>query len=460
MPRQRQQFSQILLCVLFCLFSCGSQWSWAAADVSPLTLDHAIALALQHNPRLTAAQAATDMAQAGVDKSRADFLPTLHLQEVYTRTNDPTAVFGAKLSQGKLSEQDFNLTQLTNPHALGNFHSSLSFSQPLYSGGRTQAAFARAQLHQQASTLQHARQTQEVIGTVTTSYYRVLHTQKQLTVLHAAINTAQTTATFAQQRFDSGLTVKADVLSAEVRLATLKEREIATQQQHALAYARLNNAMGLPLETIWDIDDRLTQPTVPVPTVAELEQLALAHRPDYQQLAFEEQSQQQAIAQAQAAFFPTLHAVASYHLNRADVLARGQENWSIGVVAQWNLFNGGADRAAVAEAQAALRRIRALRTQVANSIKLEVREATFALHSAKERSAVAEHAVTHAEAALQIATDRYQVGLTTLVDVLAHEEALTQARSSLAEALYDHSIGWAHIGLASGTLTQTLAGAR
>lgn len=435
--------------------------SGAGETVAPLTLDRAVTLALQHNPRLQASQATIDAAQANVARSRAAFLPTLHLQEVYTRTDDPTAVFGTKLSHGKFSEREFSIAKLTSPSALGSFHSTLSFSQPLYAGGQTQAAFTRAQLHQYVSKLQHDRLTQKVIFAVAKSYYHVLYTQKQLTVLHAAMTTAQTIVNFAQQRFDSGLTVEADVLSTEVRLATLKEKEITTQQQHALAYSLLNNAMGLPLETIWDIDDRLLQSTAsPVPTLAELEQRALDQRPDYQQLAFEEQSQQQAVSQAQGAFLPTVHAVASYNLNRPDFLARGQDNWSIGVVAQWNLFNGGADYAALAEARAGVHRMQAFRTQTANTIKLEVREALTILSSAKERIAVAERAVTQAEAAWQIATDRYQVGLTTIVDVLRYEEALTQARSSLSEALYDHSLGWASLGLASGTLTQTSVGMR
>lgn len=427
-----------------------------ADDIPPtLTLDYAIGLALEQNPRVWEADAEQAITQAGVARAHASFLPTLQVQEVYTRTNDPIGVFGTKLSQGRFSAQDFSVATLTNPTAVSNFHSTVSLSQSLYAGGRTSAALAQARLQHEASRSRSHRQRQEVIFATTSRYYQVLLAQRKIVVLSAALATAQEITRVAQQRFDNGLVVKADVLSAAVRLATLNEQQIGATQQLALAQARLNETMGASLDAAWSIDDRLVRCSGTLSTVADLEQQALAHRPDYQQLAFDEQAQHHAMSQARAAFLPTIRAVASYDLHHPNFPARGRDNWSVGVVAQWNLFNGGADAAGVAEATAGLRRMQALRTQAANRIKLEVREARATLHGARERSTVAEQAVTQAEAALQIATDRYQAGLSAFSDVLAREEALTHTRSTLSEALYDCSVGWTQVELASGTLGRT-----
>ena len=141
-----------------------------AEDPPPLlTVDHAIALALEQNPRVWEAEAEQAIAQAGVARARASFLPTLQVQEVYTHTNVPTEVFGTKLNQGRFSTQDFNPSTLTNPTAISNFHSTVSLSQPLYAGGRTRAGFARARLQQQASASRYDRQLQEVMFATTNS---------------------------------------------------------------------------------------------------------------------------------------------------------------------------------------------------------------------------------------------------------------------------------------------------
>ncbi len=427
-----------------------------ADDIPPtLTLDYAVALALEQNPRVWEADAEQAIAQAGVARARASYLPTLQVQEIYTRTNDPIGVFGTKLSQGRFSAQDFSVATLTSPTAVSNFHSTVSLSQSLYAGGRTSAALAQARLQYQASSSRSHRQRQEVIFATTSRYYQVLLAQKKIAVLSAAIATAQEIARVAQQRFDNGLVVKADVLSAAVRRAALNEQHIVATHQLTLAQARLNEAMGVGLDTTWGIDDRLVRCGGTLSTVADLEQQALAHRPDYQQLAFDEQAQHHVMSQARAAFLPTIRAVASYDLHHPNFPARGRDNWSVGVVAQWNLFNGGADAAGVAEATAGLRRIQALRTQATSRIKLEVREARATLQGAYERSVVAEQAVSEAEAAMQIATDRYQTGLSAFSDLLAREEALTHTRSALSEAQYDCSVGWAQVELASGTLGRT-----
>lgn len=449
----------LLILLLSCLLRVPA--SGEAEEIAPtLTLEGAISLALERNPRVAERQAENAIAQAHLARARANFLPSLQVQEVYTRTTDPVAVFGAKLSQNRFSARDFNPATLTNPELISNFHSIVSFSQSLYTGGRDRTAFAHARLLHQASAFRYDREIQEVIFATTASYYQVLLTQQQLMTLHAAIQTAQLTANIAQQRFDSGFIVKADVLSAEVRLAALKKEEIVASHQLTLIRARLNDTMGTALDSLWNIDDHVGRREYPLPTVSELEQQALNCRPDYQQLLLEEQAQQQLVRQAQAAFLPTIRGVASYDLYRSNFTVRGGDSWTVGVIAQWNLFNGGADAAGVAETRAILQRVQALLMQAANRIKLEIRDALMVLQSARARITVAEQAVTQAEAAMQIAADRYQSGLVTLVDTLAKEEALTQARSSLAEALYDYRIGWAQVDLASGVLCRTAPSAR
>ncbi|HEX6198899.1 MAG TPA: TolC family protein, partial [Thermoanaerobaculia bacterium] len=65
-----------------------------AARNEPLTLERAIALALEGNPGLAARDAEARAAEAGVRERRAARWPTLEVTAGAARTTDPVAVFG------------------------------------------------------------------------------------------------------------------------------------------------------------------------------------------------------------------------------------------------------------------------------------------------------------------------------------------------------------------------------
>lgn len=420
----------------------------------PLTLAEAIETALAHSPVLQAAQQEVAMARAGVDQARAGFLPTLDVQEAFSRSDNPLFVYGAKIGQGVLTQEDFTVDLLNNPDETDNFHTTLAVVQPLYNGGKAVLEMKRAKLQQQARDRNLDHQRQEVIFAVARAYYGILLAQKNQLVIRSALKTAEATVRLAQDRFETGLVVESDLLSAQVRLARLQEQDITASHQAVLAQASLNDAMGLALDEQWAIDDQLSQRPVHYSPLEELQKLALEKRPDYQRLHVEEQSLGKKIALARTAFFPTLSARAQYEINNKYFAARGQDSWLVGVVLQWNLFNGAADRARLAEAQADFERSRALRTRLASRVRLEVLEAFLQWQTAEERIKVAQKAVSQAEAALRIVTDRYQTGLTTIVDLLASEEALTQTQGNLTRALYDWNVSLASLELAQGTLSR------
>jgi outer membrane protein len=77
----------------------------------------------------------------------------------------------------------------------------------------------------QASTHQLQRTEQEIVFRVIGAYYNLLLASKQLEVAQHSLNTAHSIIDRSQARFESGLVVESDLLSAKVRLAT-REQEL------------------------------------------------------------------------------------------------------------------------------------------------------------------------------------------------------------------------------------------
>jgi outer membrane protein len=426
----------------------------SAAQDTParLTLPQAIEIALEKSPLLKAGRHEVEAAGAGIDRARAGFLPKLDVSEGFARSDNPVFAFSSKLNQGRFTASDFAIDTLNHPDPINNFRTAVTLSQPLFAGGKTLFAYDRAKLDHGATRHRLERREQEVMFETARAYYEILLAEAELGVVRAALRAADANRELARSRVGVGLVVESDVLSADVRLASLKEQEIVALNGVELAKASLNEVMGRPLDEAFEVTAHVAErpPTPEAPD--HLATVALTTRPDYLGLGLEERARARGIDQAQAEFFPTVSATASYEVNNLEVVTKGQDSWFLGLVVQWNLFNGFGDRARIVEARARLAETRAVRDGMSNRIRLEVKRALLRLRAATERIGVARHAVVQAEDSLRIVKDRYDTGLTTIVNLLSTEAALTEARARLTRALYDRNVADASLALALGTI--------
>ena len=116
--RMQFRFGLALAAILVCLSTASAQQQEQA---SPLTLRHAIELALEKNPLRKAAIADVKVASADVREARSFLMPHLNFSETMMRGNDPVYVFGSKLRQESFTTADFALNQLNSPLPFGNF---------------------------------------------------------------------------------------------------------------------------------------------------------------------------------------------------------------------------------------------------------------------------------------------------------------------------------------------------
>ncbi len=422
-----------------------------ARPSADLTLAEAVKLALEKHPALRAASHQAAAAAAGVDQARAGFLPRVDFSEGITRSDNPVYAFGALLNQGRFTAADFAVDRLNHPDPISNWRTNIAGSVPLFMGGRTLLGYQQAQIGREVAERGRARVEQEVIFGVVRAYYGVLLAQEAQSTVEVAVHTGEANLAAAEARQEAGVAVASDALAARVRLARLKEEAIAAANHLRLATAGLNDGMGVALDQSYRITGRLDLLPARYDRLEGLEALAREQRPDYRQAALEERRLEKEVLRSKGAFLPTMHLMGNYEINNHRFSSDGQDGWAVGVVLNWNLFSGGADYARMVEAQASHQRATALRERMASAIALEVRDAFLALQTARERVAVAKDAVAHAEESLRIVQDRYDAGLTTIVELLDSETALTAARTNLTRTLYEATVGQARLELSLGT---------
>ena len=433
--------------------------SWVAASAqqeaqpTSLTLQQAVAIALEKNPLRKAAIADTKVASAGIRDARSSLLPHLSFTETATRGDDPVYVFGSRLRQQRFTTADFALNSLNTPLPVGDFTTRFGGTWNLFDSFATWHGVNQARQMNEAAGHQLERTDQEIVFRVISSYYGVLLAAKQLEVAEQSAKTTRSIMDRSQARFDSGLVVESDLLMAKVRMAERQQEVIRDTNSLEEARAELNTAVGMPVESPFQLTEGLAERALPIPALQDVEQQALTNRPDLKSIASEQAAQRQSVAIAKSSFGPRVNAFADWEMDNPTLLAGGGgNNWLTGIEVQFDIFQGGAKRAELSRQRALEDKVAAMKQAASDAVRLEVRRAYYETDANRQQIEVARAAIAQAQESLRINQDRYGSGLTTITDLLSAEEAARRSQTDYWEAVYRFQTSYANLELASGSL--------
>jgi outer membrane protein TolC len=355
---------------------------------------------------------------------RAGQLPTLSLQSRYT-------------------EQEKDLSVFSNRP--GDWTVSLQIAQPLFAGGglsgkrRAQERVVEAFRH--ASAIQIA----SMIQRVSKNFYVVLQAEDNIKVQQENVALLTEQLKTALSRFESGTISEFDTLQAKVSLANAKPTLILAQNALQIALAELRRSIGFDhkgaglQEGVKFIHPQKLE-TENYDYVEVLD-LALKQRPEISEMEMYVQSRKESLRVAKSGRWPTLSLTAGYDLKRSydENDARFEnpvDGWSVGLVSQWNIWDGQATRGRIQQAKARVRQSELQLKKVKQNIEVEVRLALSELESATELLDATQQTTELATEALRLAEERYAVGLATYLENLQARLALTEARNNKAQAKY------------------------
>jgi outer membrane protein len=440
-----------VLLILLVALPGGAQTAGSSAP-TPLSLEEAVKIALKNNPTIQEADAYADVARHGIAVAKAGYLPQVNFAEGFTRGNNPVYVFGSLLTQRQFTAANFALPFLNVPPPLDNFRTAFTASAPLYDFGRTSRRVTGARLGARSSLEASHRIRQEVIFEVIKAYLNGLLAREHVQVAQAAVKMTQADLSRAHARQEQGLAVPSDVLSAQAQLAQAQEDLIEAQNAVEIAQASLNVAMGLPEDASPHIAGKLAEATFQSQNLSNLQATALKVRPDYLQVLLGIRQAENGVKSAHGEFLPRIDLLGSWETDNQTFASRGGNNWTAGAMLTFNIFNGGARRAEVAQSRARERQVEAMRSRMESVVRLQVREAYLNLNAAHQRVEVSRDAANQAQESLRILRNRYEAGLVTIMDVLKAETMRTSAQNNHLNALYDYRLAYAALELATGEI--------
>lgn len=402
----------------------------------PLTLDEAIAIALEGQPDIQARLSDYAVARFRVDQALAPLLPQLtgtattsKSQTVFLSTNPAT------LNKSVDLKRDFPLT----------FSTQVALSQVLFDFGKNFAAIDVARKNADVALEDIELQRQVITQTVKQAFSNMNFNRRLIRVTEQALQRAQLNLRSARGFFEVGTRPKSDVTRAEVDVANANVDLIRARGAERLARVALNTAMGIAADTPTDIVDNLIYSPVTLER-AKLQVEALDRRPEYRQARIRIDAADASVRQTFRNFFPDVTGSANYGGTQTSLFP----SWTATLSFNWTLYDGGTRIGRFREAKAALDGAKARLRSQALSISREVEQAILVAIEANERIQAAGKAVESAQENFRLAQGRFDAGVGTILELTDAQLALTQAQNTEAQALQDFQVGLATLDRAVG----------
>jgi outer membrane protein len=407
-----------------------------------IDLATAIAEAQRSNPDAMLARHRIGQAEAAVLQADAMLWPTLSLRSSYQHTDNPVGVFGAALNQQSFSPSlNFNRVPDADNLNLGG-----TITAPLYSGGRIAAGREAARQNQRAGEHVLAAVREQLAFEVTRTFLGIRKTASFVEATEAAVRSFEENLDIARKRLTTGKALKADVLDLEVRLAQAREEQVLARNANQLARRALANLLG-----------RETTGTEPLPQtdIGEIPLVAPAEgiqplRPELAALRLQQSAAESDLRAARSGHLPRASAFVSAEHNHGWRFNGNGENYTAGIVVNWDLWDGFLTRGRVNEARARTDILVEQQRRLRLAIDLEVQQARLNVTAATERVAVTAKAVDLAMESTQLTRVRFEQGLALSTQLIDAETALTGARVRRAQAEADRLIAIAALRRALG----------
>ena len=306
----------------------------------------------------------------------------------------------------------------------------------------------------------------QLIYKVQQAYYRLLNASAQETAERATLANAQAVQQAAEERLKNGLATLPDVLEARSATAQAQYDLQAVLGAEQIARGDLTTVLGASAASMIRVQPFSEVPTPDTvgDTVERVIDRAIDQRPDLQAdlAAIREANAQR--KEARAAYYPSLNLSASPTVESLNLLQKNLPSGHIADLAggvalslNWTVFDGGARKNRLAQAEAQIRQAEAQVDAVRDQIENEVWTAYSNLNTAFRQREAATALLDAASQSYAAALESYDYGVRNLLDVTASQKVLAQARSADILARTHVLAGLSDLAFRAGDLIQVEA---
>jgi outer membrane protein TolC len=439
-------------------FALSALFLGAAAQAAPLTADEAVRLALEKSPPILRSTASVLSARSGLWSAYSQVLPNVgasaNRDGAFTNEASGTQAFGTVT----FPSSTFDSERYTGSYGLSGSWSVLDPSAIV--------GLSSARSGMKAANLSHRATRADVRLETMRRFYGVVKAMHLSRVSNQASRLARDDERRVRALFEVGSVSKSDLLQAQVR--TSRSQLDSILAAHSVVTQRLSLAeqLGTAERELGEVDSALTAGAADVDAAAVLEE-ARRQRPDLRAAQAEVRAAELGLRSAHWARLPSVTLQGSYTPKNvsssryygADVAPYDTATttafetkgiYSGRVAVNLTVFDGFAIDARIASARSRMVLARETRDRLQRNLEGEVRQTLLVLQEAQERHALARRTVESASENLNLVQQKYNVGSSTILELIDAQVQLQRAQSDLVSALADIRVAEAAVDRVRG----------
>lgn len=453
-----------------------------------LTLEAAQHCALMENPSLQGVEVRVRQAGERVRQARSAYYPRVDVEWTATHTQLPDrtvrearesiiaggvsalrrtastgempflAIAGSTLGTLQSTLRAYEAV----PESTDRYALRLSVGYVLFNGFARKHTHALARFGEQETEAARQEARRMILEAVAQTYYGAQLARERLQIAASDRGFNDRLLTEARARLRVGSAAVSETLNFEVRLRASEAQKLAAEQDLELACIALASLMGLPEG---GLPPGTEMAPLPEPGEAELAEpefallydRALALRPDLERARQGTARAEANVGLQRSAYYPSVSVFAAKDAVRTDHSRFESDDTAttVGVTVSQNLFAGGRNRAAVAEARYAHTEARAQLKQAEIDAATDLREALSRLETARRLLRLQQENAGFVARNRDMAEKEFSAGQSSLALLNQAQRDLVEAQGNLALARASLYAAWHALRTATG---ETLAG--
>jgi outer membrane protein len=419
----RRKQLRVALCII-ALFGVVVQPGFA--QLSTLTLQQAEQMALKNHPQVKAAQFEVNYAKQQIIESRSAYYPDVTGEITGSQGNNLARIGAGDLSASRLFDR---------------FGQGVVINQLITDSGRTPNLVSSSRLEANAAAQSAQATRYDVLLQVNHAYFDVLHAQAVVRVAEQTVSARQLLSDKVTELARNSLKSQLDVSFAEVNVSEAKLLLLRAKDSVQQTLAELGRAMGSDVPANYQLADEPLPPGPPA-TSDPLVLQAVNNRPELAGLRLSRDAAYKFAAAEKDLARPTVSLIAVGGLvpfiNTPNSAPIPLEYEGVAANVSIPVFNG---HLFSARREAALQRAKESDQRLIDEqqrLERDVRVAWASANDAFQRLDVTAQFVSQAALALDLAQGRYNLGLSSIVELTQAQLNLTQAEIENLNAKYDY----------------------
>jgi multidrug efflux pump subunit AcrB/outer membrane protein TolC len=419
---------------------------------SPLTLEQAVASAIQNSSGVRIARDKVQEAQAKRQTVRADFRPQLSTDGSLQRINTtqlvkvPAGSLGPVPGLGPFPQHDVSLDQGKQTVWMQN----LTLGQPLTQLWKINHGYEAASAEERAAEAELRKMETDIAFRTRQAYMGLLIARARLEAARAAVVAAQAGDLDAQEAVRAGNALKVVQTGSRAQLLQNRQKELAETAEVTDLESELNDLMGQPIDTPLDpapvpLEDRS------LPSRDALLEEALRDNPGLARAEATVEEGRSALRAGKADYIPEVSAFVRQ--THQEGLPFVQSNFTIvGVSMSWSIFDGGRKAGVVHQRNAQVAQASDDRDRLRRRVEVDLGRTLRKLETARMLVDAAEEASALNAEKDRLAANQFKAGVISAARQAEAEAAAKAANADLLAARLSLELDYAELDQLMGRL--------